>query len=121
MIKVLMVDDDPEMRECVGGFLKSRGFETRSSKTGEEAIEMLEKDPPDCVLLDLHLPEGISGIEVLKKIKKWNTNIKVLVITGFIDREKENECISAGANGYIMKPINFPELENTIKNVVDKQ
>jgi len=121
MIKVLLVDDDPEMRDCVGGFLKSRGFKIRCANAGEDAIKMVKEDNPDSVLLDIHLPYGISGIDVLKKIKEIDPNIKVLMVTGFIDHEKENECMKAGASAYIMKPINFPELDATIKNITGKK
>ncbi|MBL7157218.1 MAG: response regulator [Candidatus Omnitrophica bacterium] len=121
MIKVLLVDDDPEMRTCVGGFLKSRGFQVSDAKTGEEAIKLVKEESPDSVLLDIHLSQGISGIDVLKQIKEINQNIKVLMVTGFIDHEKEAECMNLGANGYIMKPINFPELDNTLRNSIGKR
>ena len=121
MIKTLLIDDDLEMRECVGGYLKSRSFTVTCAKTGEEALKIIKENTPDCVLLDIHLPEGMSGMELLKKIKEFNSNIKVLMITGFIDHEKESECMKLGADAYIMKPINFPELDSTIKNSVDKK
>jgi len=121
MIKVLIVDDDPEMTDCVGGFLKSRGFQVRGARTGEEAIKLIKEDLPNGVLLDIHLSQGISGIDVLKQIKEINPDIKVLMVTGFIDHEKETECMNLGANGYIMKPINFPELDNTLKNITGER
>lgn len=120
MIKVLLVDDDTEMQKCLGGYLKTRGFSIRCAGDGEETFRMIEEDRPDCVLLDIQLPGNISGIGILKKIKETNPDIKVLMMTGYIDHEKEEKCKSLGANGYIMKPLSYPELEPTIKSTIGK-
>ena len=78
---ILIVDDEPSIRNSLGGLLSDEGFEILTAANGYEALKAMDKDSPDLVLLDIWMP-GIDGIETLKEIKKSNPYIQVIIITG---------------------------------------
>ena len=121
MIKVMLVDDDPEITKYVGQYLKKLGFDTRCAASGEEALKMITKDVPDCILLDIHMPGGIDGVETLIRVKEINKDIKVVMITGFVEEELESVCKSEGACDFIIKPIDYKSLDGLIKGSVGNQ
>jgi DNA-binding response OmpR family regulator len=76
---------------------------------GAEALELFESDMPDIVVLDIKMP-GISGIEVLKRIKSINSTIPVLLLTGYGSTEEGIKGMQLGASDYMMKPLNIDDL-----------
>lgn len=105
--KLLLVDDQELNRDVLAHRLKKSGYVISSCTNGKEAIEILKKESFDLILLDIMLPE-ISGIEVLKEIRKLkrHDNTPVIMITAVDEEEAINECMSAGADDYILKPFN---------------
>lgn len=105
--KILLVDDQELNRDVLAHRLTKNGYNITSVTNGYEAIELLDKKLFDLVLLDIMMPD-ISGIDVLKKIRseKKHSNTPVVMITALEDVKTVNECIDAGADDYIMKPIN---------------
>ncbi len=105
--KILLVDDQELNREVLAHRLVKSGYQITSVTNGHEAIDVLEKENFDLILLDIIMPD-ISGIEVLKKIRSRDkhNNIPIIMITALEDVKTVNECIDAGANDYIMKPLN---------------
>ena len=109
MQRLLIVDDEQKVCECLQRFFSAQGFEASCVFTGEEAIERLINQPPDVVLLDIQLP-GVSGIEVLKRAKDLCPETKVIMVTGSVDAEREEEAMAYGARGYITKPFDFSQI-----------
>ncbi|MCX7661556.1 MAG: response regulator [Candidatus Omnitrophica bacterium] len=110
-IKTLVVDDDPAVLEFLKRFLEQKGFKNiLSVKTGKEAIEVVEKERPKLVLLDVRLPD-INGVEVLKQIKAKDKDIGVIMITAFSDEDIAKEAMREGAYDYIFKPFDLAYLE----------
>jgi len=81
---ILIVDDDEVMQETLSGVLRKKGYEIFSVGSGNEALSMVKKSVIDLILLDMRLPD-INGIEVLKKIKEFDTEILVIMMTAFSD------------------------------------
>ncbi len=109
--KVLIVDDDPSVRDFLERFLKKKEFKhIRSAGTGEEAVKTVETEDVKLVLLDVRLP-GMSGLEVLHKIKEINNKIGVIMITGFPEEDIAKQAIKEGAYDYIIKPFDLAYLE----------
>lgn len=101
--KVLVVDDEAPVRELFNELLKQEKYSVKSASTGEEALAMAEKEDFQIVLLDIKLP-GISGIEVLKKLKDKTPNLIVIMITGFgYDEQLIAKSKEYGCSGYIGK------------------
>jgi len=111
MAKLLIVDDEEDVREFAANFFRKRKLEVKTAGSGEEALESVKADKPDLVLLDIRMG-GISGIQTLEQIKKMDKEIKVVMVTG--TRPEENECyhacIALGACGYVHKPLQELEL-----------
>jgi two-component system KDP operon response regulator KdpE len=107
-IKVLIVEDDREIRTVLRTALAAEGFEVLTAVSVSEATALLEHDPPDLVVLDLGLP-GIDGVEVIRGLRGW-TSIPIIVLSV---REGEGEkvaALDAGADDYVTKPFGMDEL-----------
>src|SRR5687767_8652880 len=102
-LRVLIVDDESEIRRLLTQAL-SREFETGTAADGQEALQQMEKRQYDVVLLDQGLP-GLSGLEVLRRIKASHPETHVLMVTAFDDLSLVIESIRTGAEDYIVKPI----------------
>ncbi len=112
--KILIVDDDKSVRDFLERFLKQKGYEqARSVATGQEAIDIIQKENMGLVLLDIRLP-GMDGIEVLRKIRQINKDIGVIMITGFPDEDNAKEAMKEGAYEYIIKPFDLAYLELSV-------
>lgn len=114
---ILIVDDESAQRELLAGFLQSRGLPTRQAASGEEALEVIRGKPPGMVLLDVRLP-GMSGIEVLGEIRKFDAHLPVLLITAYADLRQAVAAMKGGADDYLAKPVDLEELETAILDVL---
>ena len=109
--KIIIVDDDKTIRMFLETFLKKKGFQNvKSFEKGQDALDVINKEPVRLVLLDVRLPD-FDGVEVLRRIKKIDKNVAVILITGFPDEEKAKEAIKEGAYDYIIKPFDLFYLE----------
>ena len=108
MQRMLIVDDEPDICDCLQQFFSAKGFSVTSAFSGEEAIERIAEAPVDVVLLDIILP-GIHGIEVLKRAKELCPQAKVVMVTALDQDEPRVEAQRYGAAGYVPKPFDFSE------------
>ncbi len=110
---ILVVDDEASQRELLGGFVQSLGIEVREAASGEEALESMEHQPPDMMLLDVRLP-GMSGVEVLAETRKRHPALRVLLITAHADLRQAVAALKSGADDYLAKPVDLDELRSAI-------
>ena len=113
MPKLLVVDDEEDIREFARSFFKRRGVEVLTASGGLEALSLIEKEKPELVLLDVRM-EQMTGIEVLRKIRERNLLIKVIMVTGVEDEETVKEAKGLGVIGYVHKPLILDELEQVV-------
>ena len=106
---ILVVDDEASQRELLGGFALRLGYRVREAASGEEALESIQREPPDLVLLDVRLP-GINGIETLSRIRQFAQDLPVLLITAFADLRQAVAAMKGGAEDYLAKPVDLDEL-----------
>lgn len=111
--RVLIVEDEKDMREQIAEVIKEE-YHPILAETGEKALEIIKKQSVDVILLDLRLP-GISGMEVLKKLKKDDSNIEVIMVTAYPDIRNAVEATKLGAYDYIPKPFHNEDLMHTIR------
>ena len=111
--KILVVDDEPEVRTLMEHFLLDRGFEVRVAGNGREALATLDVFTPDLVLLDMHMPE-LDGAETLKQLAVRSPALPVIMITVNEDVETTSRLLQLGAADYIPKPFNLDYLEQAI-------
>ena len=113
MSKLLIVDDEVDIREFAKSFFKKRGVEVFTASGGREALKIIEDQKPDLVLLDVNMEE-MNGVETLKKLRGSRMDTKVIMVTGVEDEEVINEANSWGIKGYIHKPLVLEELEKIV-------
>jgi len=118
--KILIVDDEHLIRWSFSKKLESWGYFPETASNGKEAITLMNNFNPDLVLLDLNLPD-INGIQLLKEIKSLNASIPVIIITAYGTIEQAVKAIREGAYDFITKPVNYENLQNTIKNALEIQ
>ena len=121
MAKLLIVDDETDVREFAANFFRRRKVEVSTASSGEEAINLMDKHKPHLVLMDIKM-DGIDGIETLKRIREKDKEVKVIMVTGRKPEEEEsfNKCREYGAMDYIHKPLDLYELEKVVLSVLEK-
>ena len=120
MGKVLIVDDDDDLRSVVSDVLRDEGFATVEAQDGNSALSAVRKVMLDAVLLDLRMP-GMNGIEVMQEIRKIDPYIPVIVMTAHGDIPTAVEVIKNGAYDFTVKPPDFDKLIITLKRAVEKR
>ena len=116
-IKVLLVDDEEEFSSALAERLSLRGFSTLTSCSGEEALEMIEAEPPQVVVLDKLMP-GLSGKDLLARIRSKYPRIAVIVLTGHAPVDSGEMQSGLESFAYLMKPVNIDELIQLISSAV---
>lgn len=114
---ILIVDDEPGQRRLLGDFVRSLGYLAEDAPSAEDALQTIEKHPPDMVLLDVRLP-GMSGIEALPKIHELAGDLPVLLITAHADLRQAVAAVKSGADDYLAKPLDLDELETAILDTI---
>jgi two-component system OmpR family response regulator len=107
--KVLLVDDEEEFLTTLAERLELRGIQVKTATSGEEALRLIEADPPQVVVLDVLMP-GLGGLEVLRLIKVGNPQLPVILLTGRGSTREGIEGMRLGAFDYLMKPLKLDEL-----------
>ena len=113
MSKLLIVDDEEDIREFARNYFQKRGIDVTTASNGKEALEEAERFAPDLMLLDITMEE-MNGIEVLKQLRQRKNDLKVIMVTGIENEESVNEANSWGVRGYIHKPLVLEELEKIV-------
>lgn len=111
--KILVVDDEPEVRQMMEHFLTERGYEVRIAENGRLGLLALDAFAPDVVLLDMHMPE-MDGLETLKHLAVCAPSLPVIMITVNDDVETTARLLQMGAADYVPKPFNLDYLEQAI-------
>ncbi len=119
-IKILIVDDELIMRESLAGWLERDGHEVETAPSGEEALEMMGEIRFDILLVDIKM-EGMSGLEVLRRVKADDPDVAVVMITAYGSISTAIEAMKDGAFDYLLKPFDPNELGILIEKIVEQQ
>src|SRR5947209_466049 len=115
---ILVVDDDESLRRVTQLQLQEAGYDVLTAPNGTEALAMIESDTPDLVITDMKMP-GMSGLELLDKIRKLYPQTTVLMVTAFGTIQTAVEAMKAGAYDYITKPIDYEELVLVVNRAME--
>ncbi len=107
--KILIVDDDSEVRAAIDNALQAEGALTQTCGDGNSAVRICEVDPPDLVVLDMMLPKR-SGFLVLEKIKRFDKAPYVIMVTANEGRRHQQYAEALGVDGYVLKPVRLERL-----------
>ncbi|HIV29618.1 MAG TPA: response regulator transcription factor [Candidatus Pullichristensenella excrementipullorum] len=114
--KIMVVDDDPNIRELVRLYLEKEGFEVTCAERGDEAVKLFRASPPNLMLLDVMLP-GMDGWQVCREVRKIS-NIPIIMLTAKDETFDKVLGLELGADDYIVKPFDMKELVARIKAVI---
>jgi len=117
--RILIVDDEPELRILLSQVLENVGYEMKEAADGEEAIELLKKEKYDLTLLDIQMPI-LDGIKVLKYIKDHSLPTKAIMLTGYADLKHAMEAKEYGAKDFIGKPYKIEDIVATVERVLQE-
>ena len=112
--KILLVDDEKDFVTTLSERLEMRDLEPAVVYSGEEALDLLNEETPDVMVLDLKMP-GIDGIEVLKRVKSDHPSVAVIILTGHGSEKDRELCMELGAFAYLEKPVDIEKLSDTMK------
>ncbi len=112
--KILVVDDEPTICSMMTVFLTQIGYQVKTVNSGEDAIALFKKDPPDMVLLDISMP-GMRGIDVLQQMKSQKADCGVIMLSAYGDDQTIQEALDRGAYCYIQKPMELTDLKNRLE------
>ena len=118
-IDLLIVDDDNDFRETLSRRFRRRGFQVQEATTGEQALELADRRQFDIVILDMMMP-GLSGIETLEKLKSFQPEIEIIMLTGQGTIESAVRAMKLGAYDYLTKPFPLAELEILLQKAYER-
>lgn len=111
--RLLIVDDEQPVREVLGEYFASHGYQVETASTGPEALDLVRCRRPDLVLLDVRMP-GLDGVEVLKKLREVDGQLPVIMITANEDVALARSMLTLGAFDYVSKPFDFRYLDRVV-------
>jgi DNA-binding NtrC family response regulator len=118
--KVLIVEDDPDIRNILALFLGEKGFQVKVADAGDRALAMLAEEPMDLILSDVRMP-GMSGLELLRNLKERDPELQLVLMSAYSNVRDAVEAIQLGAADYVEKPIDFRRLERVLHTVIEKR
>ncbi len=120
MASILVVDDELSMREFLKILLEKEGYRVPTAAEGKSALALAEKTPFDLMISDIRMP-GMSGLELLARLKQLQTDIGVIMITAFASPDDAVAAMKNGAFDYITKPFNVDEIKNVVRAALKKR
>jgi DNA-binding response OmpR family regulator len=119
-IKILLVDDEQEFVKTLSERIKMRDLGSDIALDGEQALQIVDNQIPDVMVLDLKMP-GIDGMEVLRRVKKAYPQVQVIILTGHGTDKDEKEARRLGAFEYLQKPVDIEKLVTTIRKAYKRK
>jgi two-component system, chemotaxis family, chemotaxis protein CheY len=118
-MKILIVDDDPTTRKLIGLFLKAKGYEVAYAENGLDGIEKIGMENPNLIITDLNMPY-MDGIEFVKSVRAdpARAELPILMVTTAADPEERERAMSAGVNGYLVKPVTAETVTQNIRHIL---
>ncbi|MDP2939891.1 MAG: response regulator [Candidatus Omnitrophota bacterium] len=111
--KILIVDDEVDVCQDIGHFLKMKDYLVVTANSGKQALRLVVVERPDLILLDIRMPE-MDGLECLRQIKTIDLDVPVIMVTCVTDVDIAKMALELGAKDYILKPFDFERLETAI-------
>ena len=119
MSLVLVIDDEPVVRDLMAEILQKAGYETADAETAERGLDLLEDERVSLVVSDIRMP-GLSGLELLEAVRIRRPSLPVVLVTGAGTYSNLTEALSRGADGFVMKPFSHAELERAVVAALDR-
>ncbi len=118
--KILVIDDDENIRKVVTTILQDKGYAVDTAETGSEAISKSQQSTYNLMLIDIRLPD-MEGTELLSKVHETTPKIRKIIVTGYPTLQNAVTAVNEGADAYVMKPFDVENMLDTIKKQLEKQ
>ena len=118
MITLLIIDDESEIVDQVKEYFEEEGFRVLTAETGGEGIQILKKEHPDILVLDMKLPD-MSGLQVLKTAKEKSPLTKIIAVTGYVDQMMMDQAEELGRDIFLQKPFDLEKLRTVVDKLVN--
>ena len=115
--RILIIEDDEEMRSLLEDFFEEDGFEIDSVSNGSEAFRKIARESFNLIITDIRMP-GLTGLDILPGIRKLQPEVSIIVITAFGSEEVHRKALDRGATAYLEKPILFNKLRTLIHEMI---
>lgn len=116
---ILVVDDQLGVRRLLYEAFNEQGFRVEMAANGPEALEMIGRERPDVILMDMKMP-GMSGLEVLRVLKDQDWEPKVILMTAYGELEIVSEAMALGVTEYVTKPFDINEVRNMVRKILSR-
>ena len=120
MVRIMIIEDDEEMRSLLKDFLEEEGLETDSVNNGADALGKLSKDHFDLILTDIRMP-GLTGLDILPRIRRLKPKTPIIVMTAYGSDDVRRRSLERGATAYLEKPILLTQLRTLIREMVSRK
>ncbi len=117
--KLLIVDDEKNVRESMVNLLRTKGYDTEGAESGAAALQKIRSQSFDLLVLDFRMP-GMDGLETFRRAREINPEIAAIILTGYGTSEREIEGMRLGVKKFVRKPITIDQLANVINDVLAK-
>lgn len=118
--KILIVDDEERLTTTMCKLLRIHGYDAHTAGSGQEAIARIGEESWDIMILDMKMPE-MSGVQVLSEVRKLDSRVEVIVLTGYASLDTAQEVMKLGAYDYLLKPYRQDDLLEKIENALDRK
>ena len=120
MTRILIVDDEETIRLALRKFLRSRGYEVEIAGSGDQALQLLEKDSFALMLCDVRMP-GMTGVQIVPLARERDQDLAIIMLTAVNDAATATEVLSSGATDYLMKPVELADLQQAVDRALHKR
>jgi len=118
--RILVVDDEKGICDIIKKLLTAKNYQVFCAAKPEEAIEVINKERPHLVFLDIRLGDNVSGLDVLPKLKKLDKKLKIIMLTGLEDAETIRKAKAQGADDFISKPFDLERLDFIVAQTLSR-
>ena len=116
--KILVVDDEKNMRVTLAAILEDKGYSITTADTGEKAVELCESERFDIVIMDVRMP-GMDGVEAFRQIRRHKEGVKVILMSAYGVDNLKQAALDEGAIAFLSKPLDLPRMFNLISEAHD--
>ena len=120
MTRILIVDDEETIRLALRKFLRSRGYEVEIAGSGDQAMQILEKESFSLMLCDVRMP-GMTGVQVVPRAREKDRDLAIIMLTAVNDAATATEVLASGATDYLMKPVELADLQQAVDRALQKR
>ncbi len=117
MNRVLITDDSLLQRKTLSAIVADGGYEVDTACNGQEALEKIQANPPDCLMLDMLMPV-MDGIQVLETLEAQGVKLPIIVLTADVQEWLKNRCLELGATSFLNKPVKQDQLQQALRNIL---